>query len=297
VKPSPRRISTLLFVILVIWLTAESSYAHFERLVTSARSLSLGGAFVGTADDPSATIHNPAGLARIGATSFLTTYQKPYGLDDLDEGYAAAAFPLKFGVLGLSWHHLGMRGAASEDLLTLAFGRDLIHNTQDASLSVGASLDVARVSIDAPGSSKNVLTGGVGLLLRPFPAIGIGYAVGNIREGTFDLFPGGGNTKLARTQAWGVSVKWHNRVTFSVERKKDIGGEWRDHAGVEVVMSRSLRLRSGLNGRYAVAGIGILWEDLLVDVGTASHEYLGSTYIISLGYRMAKPKDSDGQTP
>lgn len=296
-KPSPRRISTLLSVVLFISLAAESSNAHFERLVTSARSLSLGGAFVGTSDDPSASVHNPAGLARIDAMSFLTTYQKPYGLDDLDEGYAAAAFPLNFGVVGLSWHHLGMRGTATEDLITLAFGRDLIHNTQDASLSVGANLDLARVSMDAPGASKNVFTGGLGVLLRPFPAIGIGYRVGNIREGAFDLVAGGGDTRLVRTQAWGLSLKWHNRVTLSVERKKDVGGEWRDHAGVEVVMSRNFRLRSGLDGRYAVAGVGFLWAGLSVDVGTASNEYLGSTYIISLGYKLAKPKGPDGQTP
>jgi hypothetical protein len=227
--------------------------------------------------------------------SFLTTYQKPYGLEDLDEGYAAAAIPFKYGVVGLSWHHLGMKDALKEDLLTLAFGRDLIHNTQDASLSVGASLDLARVSTVTPGTAKNVVTGGLGVLLRPFPAVGIGYAVGNLSEGTFDLFPGGGSTKLARTQAWGLTLRWHNRVILSVERKKDSGGEWRDHAGVEVVMTRSLRLRSGLSGRYAVAGLGILWQGLSVDVGTASHEYLGSTYIVSLGYELPKQKGPNGQ--
>ncbi len=190
-----------------------------------------------------------------------------------------------------------MRGATAEDLLTLAFGRDLIHNTQDASLSVGANVDLARVSIDEEGVSKSVLTGGLGVLLRPFPAIGIGYAVGNIRQGTFDFFPGGGNTKLARTQAWGVSLEWHTRVKLSVERKKEIDGEWRDHAGLEIVMAPGLRLRSGLNGRYAVAGVGVSWAGLSVDVGTASHEYLGSTYIISLGYRLVKKTGLDGQTP
>jgi hypothetical protein len=297
VKPYRRRISTLQLFFFLCVTAAGTSHAHFERIVASARSMSLGGAFVGTADDPGTIVVNPAGLARIGEMAFLTTYLRPYGLDDLDEGYAAAAFPFRFGVLGVSWHHLGMSGATAEDLITVAFGRDLIHNTQDASLSVGASFDLARVSIDDPAVAKSVVTGGFGVLLRPFPAIGLGYAVGNIRQGTFDFFAGGGSTQLTRTQSWGISLEWHKRVRLSVERKKDLSGRWRDHAGLEIVMAPGLMLRSGVDGRYAVAGVGFSWARLTVDVGTASHEYLGSTYVVSLGYRQAKPKGTDGKTP
>ena len=285
-----------LLAAVVVCLHDDDAGAHFERSFTSARCVSLGGAFVGTADDPSAAALNPAGLARTTKLSFLTTYQNPYGLDDVDEGSAAAAVPFGWGVLGVTWHHLGMRDVMSEDVLRLAFGRDLVHNTQDASLSVGASVGVARVSVSEPNQSKNVFTGSLGVLLRPFPAIGIGYAVGNLIEGSFDLIQGGGKTDLERTQAWGVSIQWHKRVTLSLEKKKAVYGEWTDHAGLEVTLAPGVVLRSGLDGRYAVAGVGFTRAGISVDLGTTSHEYLGSTYVVSLGYSYAKKKAADEQT-
>ena len=60
-------------------------------------------------------------------------------------------------------------------------------------------------------------------------------------------------------------------------------------------MAPNLRLRSGLDGRYAVAGVGFLWRGLSLDVSTASHEYLGSTYIVSLGY--TPPKQTGANEP
>lgn len=258
--------------------------------------MSLGGAYVSTADDAAAAAANPAGLARSERLSILTTYQKPYGIEDLDEGSVAAAVPFEWGVFGFAWHHFAMRNVLSEDVLKLAFGRDLIHNTQDASLSVGASLDLARVSLREPARSQNQLTGSLGVLLRPFPVIGFAYAVGNLRQGEFDLIPGGGKTEVKRTQAWGVSVQWHKRVMLSLEKKKTVYGEWTDHAGLEVVLAPGFVLRSGLDGRYAVAGFGISRAGLSVDLGTASHEYLGSTYIISLGYSHFKKAVSNGST-
>ena len=283
-----RKAALLLLPTALSCFFSGAAAAHFERSFTSARVLSLGGAFVSTADDPAAAAVNPAGLARTASLSFLTTYQKPYGLDDLDEGSAAAALPFKWGVFGLTWHHFAMRDVLSEDVLKLAFGRDLIHNTQDASLSVGASLDLARVSLHEPSRSQNQFTGSLGVLLRPFPVIGIAYAVGNVREGAFDLIPGGGKTQLNRTQTWGVSIQWHKRATLSLEKKKTVYGEWTEHAGLEVILAPGFVLRSGLDGRYAVAGIGLSRSGLSVDLGTASHEYLGSTYVVSFGYSREK---------
>jgi hypothetical protein len=60
-------------------------------------------------------------------------------------------------------------------------------------------------------------------------------------------------------------------------------------------MAPNLTLRSGLDGRYAVAGVGFSWAGLFVDIGTASHEYLGSTYIVSLGYSLLKRTGANEQ--
>jgi hypothetical protein len=287
---------TVICAALLLVCSARGAYAYFERVVPSARTAALGGAFTAVADDPTAVLSNPAGLALIRRTSALATYDRPYGVADIDETYASAAFPSRAGVLGASWHYLGLQGAMSENLISVALARHLISTTQDASLSVGLSLDFARVAADATGSSDNIVTGGFGVLLRPFPMIGIGYSVRNLRQGDLHLLDGGPGTRLFRQQAWGFSYKWHDRVTLVLERRQAADKQWRNHAGLEIVTHPNLHLRGGVDGRYLTGGFGILWRSIRLDVAMASHEMLGSTYVLSIGY-MPKVKDPYAQMP
>lgn len=293
-----RRLVAAGAAVAIVGVAASGAHAYFERVVVSSRVIGLGGAFVAVADDPAAVAGNTAGLAGIPRVSALATYQRPFGVSDLDEGFVAAVAPVRVGVLGVSWHRLALRDATSEDLITVAFARDLIRTSQDASLSVGASVDVARVAVGGPfETSETKVSGGAGVLLRPFPIIGIGYSVRNVTEPSFDLVEGGTSTKLRRTHAWGVALNWHNRVTVNVERTRNVHGEWQGRAGVEVRAGPNVRLRSGLRGRHATGGFGINWKGVGVDVGVASHEYLGATYIVSVGYRQPGSRNPYAQNP
>lgn len=263
----------------------RASHAYFERVVLSARNAALGGAFVGVADDPTAVLVNPAGLALTSRAGALATYNQPYNVSLLDGGFAAAAVPLKkAGVLGASWHHLGLRDALSENLITVAFARHLIATTQDASLSVGLSLDFLRAAAEQTGLADNLVTGGLGVLLRPFPSIGIGYTIRNLHQGNIHLLQGGPGTEVRRQQAWGLALKWHNRVSVNVQRSQAATGEWRDHAGVEIIAHRNLYLRGGMNGRFAAGGFGVWWRGIRADVAVSSHDRLGATYVFTIGY-------------
>jgi hypothetical protein len=261
------------------------SHAHFERVVISARNIAMGGAFVSIADDPTAALVNPAGLALMTRAGALATYNQPYNVSLLDGGFAAGAVPLKkVGVLGASWHHLGLRDAMSENLITVAFARHLIATTQDASLSVGLSLDFLRASADQTGLSDNLVTGGLGVLLRPFPSIGIGYTIRNLHQGNIHLLEGGPGTEVRRQQAWGLALTWNNRVSVNVQRSPTAVGQWRNHAGVEVTAHRNLYLRGGMNGRFATGGFGVWWRGIRADVAVSSHDRLGATYVFTIGY-------------
>jgi hypothetical protein len=265
--------------------TPDRSLAHFERVVVSARNAALGGAFVGIADDPTATLVNPAGLALMTLPGALATYERPYDVSDLNGGFAAGAIPLKkVGVLGASWHYLGLSGAMGESLISVAFARHLIATTQDASLSVGLSLDFLRVAADQTGLSDNLVTGGLGVLLRPFPSIGMGYSIRNLYPGDIHLLDGGPGTQVRRQQAWGLSIKWLNRVTVSAQTGQDAGGQWRNHAGVEVTAHPNLILRGGMDGRFAVGGFGVWWRGVRADVSVSSHDRLGATYVFTIAY-------------
>jgi len=278
----------------------QPSRAFFERVATSARSTAMGGAFVGLANDPAALFVNPAGLAENPAVSFLSSFHKPYGLADLNEGFAGAAYRTPFGVIGGAWHYLGLREAVSENLVTIAFARDLVRNTQDASLSLGASIDLAAVSAATLGTSETAVTGGLGVLLRPFPVIGIGYSVRNLVESEFDLEPGRpGGATLRRVQAWGISYRWHQTVTLTAETRQSQAGDqpsrWQNRGGLEIVAHPMLRVRGGMDGRHATGGFGVTVRGIAFDVAVLSHERLGTTYVFSLGYARGGERKPDVQ--
>ncbi len=273
---------------LVIPLGACSpAHAYFDRIFVSSRAFSLGGAFVSIADEPSATVINAAGLTQIRSPSFLSSFARPYGLSDLEEHYLAAAVPIGFGTVGLSWHRFGLRGVTSEDLFSIAFGADYIRNSQDASLSFGGSIDIARVSYSSGYTdAKTVVTGGLSVLLRPFPIFGIGYSIRNLGQPSFDWVPSDGATRLEMTQAFGLSYYYQQWAVFVYERSMGQDGRWTDKLGVEVSAGKQLKIRGGLNRGDVTGGLGVTVSRIVVDAGVTGHDVMGLTYYISIGFSL-----------
>lgn len=285
-------------VALAVLLMTAPAEAHFESTVSSSRQQSLGGAIVSVVDGAGAAVVNPAGLVQLHGWSVTSTFSRPYGVTDLDEAFAAAGVNIdRVGTFGVAFHYVGLRDVMSESMVTVAFARDLIRTSEDASLSVGGSVDFARVAVhDRFDVSENGVTGGASVLLRPFPAIGVAYAMRNIVEPEFDLVAGGGKTTLERTQSWGLSYRWHQRVTMVYERRDHVG-EWRDHVGVEIDLGPHLVLRSGVGNGLAAGGIGLGWCGVAVDAGFSSHEYMGSSYVVTVGYSPPAPANPYAQNP
>jgi len=280
-----RRIRLGAAVAVCVLSHAGNAHAYFERIVLSARSASLGGAFVAVADDPSAVADNAAGLTGIQSLSFLSTYDRPYGVEGINEGYLAAAVPLSGLSAGVSWFHRGVQGALSEDLFTLAIARDLKRTSEDASLSVGATVDLAHVSVEATdATSQTAVTFGASVLLRPFAFIGLGYSIRNIIEPSFDLIDGGGATGLNRGQAFGLSYYWQQRLLATVESRQNAEGDWKARGGLEVRIQNRVFLRGGLEQSHVTTGAGIAAGGFTADIGMTSNDDLGATYLFTLRY-------------
>jgi hypothetical protein len=294
-----RWVPVILAAVLALAGGVRPAEAYFERLVVSSRVQSLGGAFVSVADDASAVLLNPAGLTQAQSARVLSTISQPYGLSDLDEYFFAAALPSKIGCFGLSWHRLDLDGVTSEDLFTLGYGRDLVRTSQDASLSVGAAVDIARVSYGSYGESDAAATGTLSLLLRPFPFIGAGYTVRNIGAPSFEFdfpeFSGASGsptrTKLAVTHTFGFAYHWEDSFTILYERERGQNGEWSDKLGVEVRAAGLLRLRSGLTSDGVTGGVGVVLSNVSIDAGVISHDALGMTAVVSVGIALPVEKD------
>jgi hypothetical protein len=253
----------------------------------------MGGAFVAIADDASATVTNPAGLAQIQRLNVLSTIVHPYNLSDVEELFLSGGFTTRYGSFGLSWPRIALEDVTSEELFTLAYSHDLIRTSQDASLSIGGSLDILRVSYDHTYEAKTALTGSFGILLRPFPIIGLGYAIRNLGQPSFDWIAGDGATNVRTTQAFGLAYYYQRRLVFQFERELGQDREWRDRAGIEVYARRELRFRAGLNQGDVTGGIGVYVSGVGIDVGVSSHSALGLSYFLSIGYNL--PSKSGGQ--
>ena len=282
--------------LLAAGLAPEAS-AHFERPLLSTRAAALGGAFVAIADDASAVVDNPAGLCGLPTLTLLATYQRPYSVSGLDDGYLAVAMPVPGVNVGASWFHRGLAGAFSEDLFTVAVGRDVKRTSEDASLSVGASIDVARVAADVEATdAATAVAFGAGVLLRPFAFIGLGYSIRNINQPDIDLVPGGGSTTLESTQAVGLAYYWQDRLVVTVETRQDATGAWKNRGGAELQLERHLALRGGLDATRATIGVGILWQGFAFDAGMTGHETLGASYAVTLRYSRPREETAYGSS-
>lgn len=87
----------LLLISLFFCLLATPAFPDFLAKV-GTRPLGMGGAFVALADEPSAALWNPAGLAQLKQTEFVADYTAWYtglGEDRLGHAYIGYAFPLR----------------------------------------------------------------------------------------------------------------------------------------------------------------------------------------------------------
>jgi hypothetical protein len=275
-------------------LAATSARAYFEGALLSSRTASMGGAFVAIADDPSAIVDNPAGLSGLTQPALLATYLRPYGVDGLDEGFIAVTVPVRWVSAGVAWYHRGLQDALSEDRITFSFAHDLKRTSEDASLSVGVSVDVDAVSAkETIDANDTAVSFGAAVLLRPFAFIGLGYNIRNINQPSIDLVAGGGDTPLERAQTVGLSYYWENRLTATVETFEE-ASSWHTRGGLELKVGPHLVLRGGLDGANAAAGMGILWRSVGFDAGFLSHEALGESYIVTFRYARRAPADPYG---
>ena len=96
-----RKITILIFILLPFqFLNAANSGASFLNIGTSARAISMGGAYVGVADDANAISYNPAGLAQLNRNEI--TAQHTEWISDVKHDFLAGAFPLRNSTIGIS---------------------------------------------------------------------------------------------------------------------------------------------------------------------------------------------------
>src|SRR3989339_1149660 len=98
---------------LVTFLSASNTGASFLSIGTSARAISMGGAYVGVANDISAINYNPAGLAQLKESQIMG--QLTEWISDIKHDFLAFTRPTLNGTMGLSVVYLSQGSIEGRD--------------------------------------------------------------------------------------------------------------------------------------------------------------------------------------
>ena len=91
---------TFNFLLFAFNICEANTGASFLNIGTSARAISMGGAYVGVADDANAISYNPAGLSQLNRNEI--TAQHTEWISDVKHDFLAGAFPLRNSTVGFS---------------------------------------------------------------------------------------------------------------------------------------------------------------------------------------------------
>ncbi len=266
----------------------------YLRYGASARSLALGNAVGGLADDAATSYWNPAGLA------WLRTME-------LSAMGATLISDTKYGfvTLGLPTEHWGTFALSGTYTRSADFERTTLFEDLDETFSEGEgifSLAYARggrrwsfgaavktVSQSIAGSQANGTGLDLGVSLRPHRSLSLGMSVQNAIAPKITLVED--EEELPWSVRGGFALHFfRNKLQVSADGVKT---RWMDtsyRAGLEVWPTRPVAMRAGYDGekdQWSV-GAGMRWENLQFDYAYVNTD-LGGQNVVSATLRFGVP--------
>jgi tetratricopeptide (TPR) repeat protein len=241
------------------------------------RALALGGAFSAIADDASASLWNPAGLAWVPRPQAQFS-QATLDMTGLHETFAGVAYPdYRWGTAAVTLRHVGIgdiegrdaRGAVTatglsdgETEIGLAYGRALAPGW-----SAGVGFKVRRQQL--AGQAGTGLGADLGVQVKPAVALGLtvpwaeqltlALAARNALEPSVRL----DRESVADPLSLGLGLAWHGTgpigdgLLASIEFERPRDSSTRFHGGLEWAATPMFRLRGGWNAGALAAGSGL----------------------------------------
>ncbi|PKN73352.1 MAG: hypothetical protein CVU50_03420 [Candidatus Cloacimonetes bacterium HGW-Cloacimonetes-3] len=276
-----------LIIISLILIQSVLLLAVFDDYQPSARARGMGNAYTAVADDANALFYNPAGLTS-------TRYGVKFGFANLfNQEFSeyktlalGAQLPAKLGTIAVGARVLDVDfedfTLMSEQVWSIGHGITLIKDIH-SEISFGYVGNFYNLSMN--GEEDDTAIGlDVGVLALLHGRTKFGFSVTNInkakmgRENQIDL-----PNKLAL----GISYTPYDRVTTSIEIKKDFAHETEFMGGVEARIFEPLALRFGVHQNPATynAGASFYIENIEVDYTYTHHSVLEGTHYFNLGYK------------
>ncbi len=297
----------LIFIIIILLfavpLSARTPLLSQEEVLVGTRPLSMGGAFIATADDVNSIGWNPAGLAFLKNNEITFSIPlNPTWSRDLEIGfndfYGAAAFPFKRNyVLAMDWFHIGYSDDPSqnwnnkpeleyaENRVTLALARKFGED-----LKIGTSLKYYNMGVDYDGASEgggNGLGMDIGINYRFLNGFRAGLLFNNFFSAIMFYDSGESGSFMLPAIRLGVAC------TLLEDTIIEFAFDDMIHLGAEYSFLNLFSIRGGFQKEilhsgepiYVSGGTGIRYDRLQIDYGINYTTHLKFQHNVSLTYR------------
>lgn len=255
-------------------------YGAFDKLDIGGRPVGLGGSFVALSDDLYSIYYNPAGLAGLKNIHLLTTYNQPYGMEELILGHVAFAYNLKAkGTYALGFKTLNFLGYYSENTITFA------HGFLFKRVKLGYGIDMKIVSIGGDDSelkgSDYTIGVNLGTIISIVPnKLQFGVYFMNINNSRIsEKYP----EPTASSLEAGIAFFPNDRLTITSELYKDINAPIQFKFGQEFKLNKYLVLRAGIQNEPSrlALGFGFKIKQFELDYAYFDHPQLVANHFFT----------------
>jgi len=288
----------LLMVISAIALAdGVGAFSAFKSGI-GARALAMGGAFVAVADDATAMVWNPAGLAQLNDTRIGGMSTDLFGMGITHQFVGAVTTFANFGI-GLGWERTSVASQVTDeegepgDLFTWneqAILGTLATNIMDIGLA-GANVKYYMAD-DGLGDTADGFGFDLGLLVNLGDMFAIGVTATDLGGTTVNRVDGSQDVVSGLYKA-GMAMKLVDGMLVLAADMDFDGTDLGDaHVGMEFNIIKELALRGGVvltNGfqdYYFAVGAGINVAGLYVDAAYMLEETIGNTLILSAEFSL-----------
>ena len=283
-------------------LAAAPAGAYFEATLVGARGLAMGEGAIATIDDVSAFYWNPAALERLARSEALIDYARPYNLTGLSDGAIAVAMPAFGAGWALAWHRLALSGAYSEDLLTIAAGRQVLERGEHR-VAAGLAFKLGRAAFET-FTPKNGAPADYGSLTKGSLDAGLNWTtpwhmdftwVGrDLLEPRYEFVIGSGAGRVPARHELATALRWNPESTITLGwSQSDVSSSF--NAGLEILFFDVFAIRSGItnlsniyrssgspNDMQFAGGFGVFHRGYHVDAAALTNHDLGASYRVTL---------------
>lgn len=231
--------------------------------IWAARPLSLGGAYIGVADDAYAPFSNPAGLAQIRNDQAAASFGRPSGgKPDLDRAAGSFSYVDSSsqtpGTFGFWWTYYSTASVTRENVMAFSFGRDVYHWAGGQSLAAGVNIKYLNgLSLSGPRTETSSLGGDLGLLFFPNDSMAFGLVAQDVNRPRVAL---SGERRPAILGLGGSYWVSEDVMLAADVLKRNDESKLSFRGGLETWALSPFALRVGGNDDHLTFGAGYVWK-------------------------------------